>query len=207
MNNADEVLQVISIGLVAALFLLNTNRYLKSLELCKECLFILKDRAGLKDEKLSKSFYKRIYFTMWKACSIISDNTSAMIYAEKLLQIYRESGERLEEYKLSRDLLKKYWNQSNYTQVKPLSERALQISKELGDKNGEACCYANLGNVYTSVGEYDKAREYLQKSLVIKKELELETEMEKRGATETLEMCMHQLANMTRRENISRNHL
>ena len=106
MNNADEVLQVISIGLVAAFFLLNTNRYLKGLELCKECLFILKDRAGLKDEKLSKSFYKRIYFTMWKACSIISDNTSAMKYAEKLLQIYHESGETLEEYKLSRDLLK-----------------------------------------------------------------------------------------------------
>ena len=107
MNNAGEVLQVISVGLVAAVFLLNTNRFLKSLELCKECLFILKDRAGLKDEKLAKSFYKRIYFTMWKACSIISDNTSAMKYAEKLLQIHRESGERLEELKLSRDLLKK----------------------------------------------------------------------------------------------------
>ena len=66
MNNVDEVIQVISIGLIVAGFLLNTNRLLKAIELCKECLFILKDRAGLKDEKLTKSFYKRIYFTMWK---------------------------------------------------------------------------------------------------------------------------------------------
>ena len=95
MSNVDEVIQVISIGLIVAGFLLNTNRFLKAFELCKECLFILKDTAGLKDKKISKSFYKRIYFTMWKACSIINDTTNAIRYTEKIIQIHRESGERL----------------------------------------------------------------------------------------------------------------
>ena len=66
MNNVDEVIQVISIGLIIAGFLLNTNRFLKAIELCKECLFILKDTAGLKDKKMSKSFFIWIYFTMHK---------------------------------------------------------------------------------------------------------------------------------------------
>ncbi|XP_020632511.1 tetratricopeptide repeat protein 28-like [Orbicella faveolata] len=188
MNNVDEVIQVISVGLVVAGFLLNTNRFLKGVELCKECLFLLKDRAGLKDEKLSKSFYKRINFTMWKACSIIRDNTSAIEYADQLLQIYRESGERLEEYKLSIDLVQMYRNQNNYAQAKLLSEKALRIigeydkarehlekslviKKKIGDRNGEACCHTNLGVVYASVGEYDKAKEHFEKSLVINKEI------------------------------------
>jgi len=101
MNNADEIIQVISIGLIIASFLLNTGRYLKTIDLCKECLFILKDRAVITDEKFTKSFYKRIYFTMWKVCSLISDNTDAIKYAENLLQIYHDNGERLEECKLS----------------------------------------------------------------------------------------------------------
>ena len=37
---------------------------------------------------------------MWRACSLISDNTNAIKYGEKLLQIYRESGERFEECKI-----------------------------------------------------------------------------------------------------------
>ena len=64
MNNVDEVIQVISIGLILAGFLLNTCRFLKSIELCEECLLILKDKAGTIDEKLTQSCYKKIYFTM-----------------------------------------------------------------------------------------------------------------------------------------------
>ena len=96
MNNVDEVIQVISIGLIVADYLLNTNHFLKAIEICKECLFILKDTADLKDKKIGKLFYKGVYFTMWNACSIISDNTSAIRYAENIIQIHRESSERLE---------------------------------------------------------------------------------------------------------------
>ena len=125
MNNVEEVIQAISIGLIVASFLLNTNRFLKTIELCKECLFILKD------QKLSKSLYIRIYLIMLKACNRINDNTNAMKYAEKLLQIYRESGERLQEYKLSVKLGKMYFHQSRYTRAIQVTEKALLIVKKL----------------------------------------------------------------------------
>ena len=110
--NVDEVIQVISIGLIVAGFLLNANRFLKAIDLCKECLLILDERARIKDKRFSKLFYKTIYFTMKKSCSLISDNTNAIKYAEKLLQIYRESGERLEECKLSTQLIEMYFHDS-----------------------------------------------------------------------------------------------
>ena len=81
MYNIDEVIQAISIGTIVAGFCLNTNRFRKSIELCKECLFVLNDRPGIKDEKLTKSFYVKIYFTMWKACSLTNDTTNAIKYA------------------------------------------------------------------------------------------------------------------------------
>ena len=171
MNNVDEVIQVIFIGLIISGFLLNTRRFLKSIELCKECLFILKDRAGIRDEKLSKLFYKRIYLIMWKACRLISDNTNAIKYAEKIVQIYRESGERHEECMLSIELAEVYCHQSKYARAKELSEEALLISKEIGDRNGEACCYGNLGTVYRSLGEYEKAREHLERSLAMQEKI------------------------------------
>ena len=113
----------------------------------------------------------RIYLIMWIACNQISDKTNAMKYAEKLLQIYHESGEILEEYKLSKTLGRIYFHQSKYVQAIQLTEKALLISKEIGDRKGEAACHMNLGNVYRSVGKYEKAIEHLEKSLVINKEI------------------------------------
>ena len=155
MYNVDEVtIQVISIGLIVAGFLFNTNRFLKCIELCKECLFILKERAVINDHKLSKSFYVRIYFTMWKACSLISDNSNAKKYAENVVVLILELAEM-------------YFHESKFAQAKNLFEKALLISKEIGDRRGEATSYGNLGVVYLSIGEYEKAREYLEKSIAI----------------------------------------
>ena len=117
MNNVDEVVKVISIGLLVADFLLKTNRFLKAMELCKECLFVLRDTGSLKD-KISKLFYTAIRFTIWKACRIISDNTSAIRYAEEIIQIHRESGERLEECELSINLAVMFLHECKYAQAK-----------------------------------------------------------------------------------------
>ena len=77
MNNMDEVVQAISISLIVACFLLNTNRVLKSIEICKECLAISKQKAAIKDDKLAKSLYKRVYLLMSNAYRAINDNTNA----------------------------------------------------------------------------------------------------------------------------------
>ena len=101
MKNMDKVLQAISIGIIVASFLFNTNRFLKSIEICKECLAILKRKAGIKDDKLTIPLYKVVYMAMSNAYRAINDNTNAIKFTEKTLQIYRESREKLLEYKLS----------------------------------------------------------------------------------------------------------
>jgi len=172
MNNVYEVIQVILIGLIVAGFLLNTSRYLTAIELCKECLFILKDRAAIIDEKFTKLFYKGVYFTMWKTCSLISDNTNAIKYAEELFLIYHEDGERLEKCKLSLKLAEMCFHQGKYPEAIQLSEKALLISREIGDRKTEANCHAIIGAMYRSVDKYEKAKGHLEKSLSIQKEIE-----------------------------------
>ena len=171
MNDKDEVIQAISIGLIVAYFLLNTNRVLKSIEICKECLAIFKQKTGIEDDKLTKSLYKKVYLIMSNAYRAINDNTNAIKYTAKILQIYRESGEKLAEYELSFNLAKMYFCHNKYTEAKELYDRALLITTEIGDRNKEGTCYRNLGAVYGSVGEYDKAREHLEKSLAMTKEI------------------------------------
>ena len=158
MYNADEITQAISIALVVAGFFFNTNRFLKSIELCKECLIILKEIVGIKDDKLTKSFYVKIYFTMWKACSRISDNTNVIKYAKRVA-------------KLTLNLSYIYFHENKFAPAKDLSQKALIISKEILDKNGEASSHQILGKVYDSVGKYEKAREHLEKSLAIQREI------------------------------------
>ena len=155
MSTVEEVIQAISIALTVASFLFNTNRFLKAIELGKECLIIMKDSTCIKKWKLRNSLYVRIYLIMWIACNRINDNTNALTYAKKLLQIYRESGERLEEYKLSIKLGGMYFRQGRNTQAIQLTEKGLLISKEIGDRIGQASCYTNLGTVYHSVGDYE----------------------------------------------------
>ena len=167
MNNMDEVLQAISIGLIVACFLLNTNRILKSIEICKECLVILGNNVGVKDDIVAKSLYKLIYMILSDAYSAINNNTNALKYVEEILQIYRCSEEKLAEYKLSFKLAETYFYQSKYVKARELLEKALLISIEIGDRIGEASCYAILGKVYQSAGEYEKAREHIKKSLTI----------------------------------------
>ena len=113
MNDMDAVIKAISIGLIVAYFLLNTNRVLKG-EVCKECLTIFKEKPGIIDEKLAKSWHKRVSLIMSHAFRAIKDNTNAIKHTENVLQIYRESGEKLAEWELSFDLAKMYFCQSKY---------------------------------------------------------------------------------------------
>ena len=161
----DEVLEAISIGLIVACFLLNTNRILKSIEICKECLVILRHNVGVKDDIVAKLLYKLIYMILSRAYRAINDNTNALKDVEEILQIYRA------ECKLSFKLAETYFHQNKYVKARELLEKALLISIEIGDKKGQSSCHANLGTVYKSVGEYEKAREHIEKSLAIYKEI------------------------------------
>ena len=171
MNNTDEYLQAISIGVLVAFFLFNTRRGSKANELCRECLLLLKEKPCVKREKLGEQLYKDIYLIMAGASILISDNTNATEYTEKLVQICRESGERLEECQLGIQLAKVYLSQSKPLKAKDLYEKALSISKEISCRALEACCYSGLGTAYKALREYEKCREHFEKSLAIYKEI------------------------------------
>ena len=170
MTNLEEIMQAISVGLVVATFLLNTGRALKTIELCKETLFLPNQALNI-EKQITKRIYEAIYGTMFHAYSRISDNTNAITYGKKLLTIYRECGDRVQEGKISMRLSGIYWSQSMYSEAKELCERAIIVKREVGDRAGEATCYGNLGAVFQSLREYVKARECLEKALVIVKEI------------------------------------
>ncbi|XP_078352769.1 uncharacterized protein LOC144637579 [Oculina patagonica] len=175
MSNTDAVIQAISIGLIVASFLLYSCRVQKAIELCKECLFLLKNQV-VKEENITKLFYKVVYSKLLQAYCLMTDYTNATKYAKKLIHIHRECGERHKECWLSIGLATMYLSGRKYTEAKDLCEQALLICTAICDKNGEAYCYGILGKVYQSVGEYEKAREYHEKALALLKETGTKTD-------------------------------
>ena len=102
----------IHIGLVVATFLLNTDRALKTVELCKENLLLLKNIVPGIEEQIGEKIYRAIYERMFMGYCRISDKTDAISCGRKLLVIYRECGERICEGKLGTKLAKIYLRQS-----------------------------------------------------------------------------------------------
>ena len=150
-----------SIALFVALFLLNSDRIQKAIEICSECLILLKSAdQNSKDQfdSVLLQFYSDIYTVLFSAYRHISDDISAERYGRKLFDLYSESGIML--YKLGENL-----------KAKEFVVRALAITTEIGDRSGEASCYGNLGVLLQSFGQYDKAKEYHQKALVIRTEI------------------------------------
>ena len=171
MNNISEVKQAVFIGLIVAIFLINTSRVLKAIELCKEGLSILDNKAVMKEHPLITTRYKEMNWTLLKAYTVLGDYTNWIKYTRKLIDFYNRRGERTEECTLSIKLAVFCLHLSKYAEAKELCEKALVISIETGQRKLEAHCYSNLGMVFQLVGEYKKAREYHEKSLVIKREI------------------------------------
>ena len=162
-----------SIALFVALFLLNSDRIQKAIEICSECLILLNGTDQNSKDQFDSAllqFYSDIYTILFSAYRHISDYISAERYGRKLFDLYSESTIML--YKLGESL-----------KAKEYVERALAITTKIGDRRGEASCYGNLGTVFKSLGQYDKAKEYYQKGL--SSQLKLATENRRQLTTET----------------------
>ncbi|XP_020619302.1 tetratricopeptide repeat protein 28-like [Orbicella faveolata] len=171
MNNRGVIRLAVSIGLVITLFLLNTCRATKAIELCKECLYILNNKAVIRSE-VSHTFYNHIsHFIMFVAYCLINDYTSAINYGRTLLVILYNSGEKALESKLSLELAKLHHRQCKHSEAKKLCRKALAIYTEIGQREGEASCYESLGTVFLSLGEYIKATENLERALEIREKI------------------------------------
>ena len=171
MNNKGEFRLAVSIGLLVALFLLNTHRAPKAIELCKECSYILNNQAAIRSE-VTQIFYNRIiYFIMFVAHCLVNDYTSAIKYGRKLLVVLHKSGEKALESKLSLELANLYHCKSEHFEAKTLCRNAIAICTEIGERKGEASCCESLGTIFLSLGEYIKAAENLERAFKISEEI------------------------------------
>ena len=169
MNINEDILQAVFIGLVVAVFLLNTGRALKAIEVCKECSSFLKNRVVKMEAQIFNLLYIGLYTIIFKAYCLIPDHTEALIYGRKLLKIYRQcSKKEKEEGNLTILLANIYRQQNIYVEAMELYETAINIAKEMGDKENEAYVNNILGTLSYDLGNYDKAKEYLEKALAIR---------------------------------------
>ena len=167
MNSTKDILEAVFIGLVVALFLLNTGRALKAIEVCKECLIFLNNRVLKMEGEIFNLLYIHIYRTIFRAYCLIPDHTEALIYGRKLLDIYCQCGKKEEEGNLMIILANIYTQQYIYPEAMKLYETAINISKEMGDRESEAYANNMVGIISYRLGDYGKAREYLEKALAI----------------------------------------
>ena len=171
MDDIKDIKKAIQVGLVVAVFLGKTERYLQAIELCKECLILLDNSAMGVEEQLSKLCYRGIIVVMFNVYFSISDYTNTERQARKLLPIFRDSGDKGLEGTLSLLLATIYYGQSRFVEAKELCERAIKNMKATGNREKEGTAHGNLGAVLTSLGEYQKAKEHHEKALAIKMEI------------------------------------
>ncbi|XP_078356212.1 uncharacterized protein LOC144640993 [Oculina patagonica] len=171
MNSIEDILQVIVIGLPVAIFLLDTGRGLKALEVCKECLIFLNNNELRKSRKTFNLVSIYIYQTIFWAYCLIPDFTNAIHYGCKLLDFYRECGEIATEGNLSATLANMCEQQYKYEEARELYRRTVNITREAGDRNGEAYAQEKCGIISYRLCEYEKAEKYLSKALAIRIEI------------------------------------
>ena len=168
MNYVEEIIQAICIALFVANFLLNTGRALKAIELCKESIAVLLSCKVLSAKKPSRQrLYGKLYHTMFEAYCRVNDHTNAITYGRKLLTIYRECDEIVQEGEHSIKLAQIYQSQSKYAEAKELYERAIPVTQKTGNRRQEEIAIGCLGGVFHSLGQYVEAKEYHEKALAI----------------------------------------
>ena len=168
MNITKDILQAVVIGLLVAVFLLNTGRALKAIRVCKECLSFLNNRVVKMEGEIFNLLYISIYRIIFKAYCLIPDHTEALIYGRKLLNIYRQCRKKGEETNLTILLANLYRKQYMYLEAMELYETAINIAKEVGDRENTAYANNMLGTISCHLGDYDKAKENLENALAIR---------------------------------------
>ena len=172
MDHIEEIMQAISIVFVVGGFLCNTGRGIKAIELFREGLVLLNNKALEKEKHLSNFFFKHIYFAMFKTYDCNHDYKNAAQYGRKLLVILRQCGETVNEGMISLVLANRYQIQNKPTVAKELYETAIDIMNKTGNKKGEAVACRGLADVFfRSLFDYEKAKEYYDKWLEINIEI------------------------------------
>ena len=167
MNDFEEIMQAIYIGVVVATFLYMTGRARKAIELCKESLVLLNNKALEKEKQFAKFLYEEIYEVLFAAYHDIRDFTNAVAYGRKLLDIKHECRETDQEGILCITLAEICRDQDKYVEAKGLYERAIGIMNKTENRKDKADACAGLGSVLYTLGEFTKSIKYFKKALAI----------------------------------------
>nr|XP_058968802.1 tetratricopeptide repeat protein 28-like [Pocillopora verrucosa] len=155
-----------TIAFYVSVFLLNSNRIQKAIEICRECLILL-NSTDQNSKDIFIVVFSEMLFALYRKSGImlktLGENLKAKEYFERALAIATEIGDRRGEALC--------YGHLKYDKAEDYLQRALVIKTEIGDRNGEATSYGNLGAVFLSLGQYNKAEEYLQRALVIHSEI------------------------------------
>ena len=165
---------VISIGTAVAMFLINTNRVVKGIQLAEECLIVLNNSVLRENTKL----FSGIYCYMSAIISLVYTNyiydyTRAIEWGEKNLEVMVQLSGEFSDLAGSAAMMLafSYRQQLKYEKAKELFEKALRIKQETGDRKKEAMCYSRLGTLFHHVGQYHNSKKYAEKALEISKEI------------------------------------
>ena len=96
-RQTEAMIPFMYIAIVVALFLFNSGRIQKAIEIWNECLILLNNiDQNSKDQFISRPplIYTAIYTALFGAYRSISDYISAERYGMKLLVLYSETGSK-----------------------------------------------------------------------------------------------------------------
>ena len=195
MDNTEEILQALFIGIAVASVLLQTCRYSKAIELFSECLVLLKKHSSklLKDElnRLKALIYYRLFniycqlsdynnaiysgeaFRSYTKTVDSADIASVAALLDKIGDLYQFTGELAEaENRYERALA--LYTLSRFdmpvTEQKETLHKMLELAIKIGDRKKEGVFHGELGELSLALFEYPKAKEYFEKELAISKE-------------------------------------
>ena len=153
MNNILEILWTIDIGALVATFLFNTGRIIKSVEIFKEYLVLLNDKALETIKELTTPRVIYVYRKLLDSYTLMYDHTSALECGKKLHMALHNTGRKEEEGIVLLKLANIYYQTSKYEETIQFHEKALSIMIETGNNRGVGMCYGNLGAVLRIVGQ------------------------------------------------------
>lgn len=179
MDDVDEILQVLFIGIAVASVLLQTGRFIKAIELFSECLVLLK-KYSLKLEKYKlNELFALVYDRLVNLYCFVSDYTNAIHSGEEALCLFRENGDHGGEAVWLNKMGDVYLFFGEDGKAKESFEKALEhYLKEVSRlkerehlKGILATLLCNLGVYSMSLFEFTNARDFFEQALAIWEEI------------------------------------
>ena len=167
MNNLEQLVDALCIGVGVAWLLLNTNRVEKAIQVYKECLVLLNNKALEKEKEFVELTTEVIYFPMIIAYRLMNNPASAIECGRELMAIQRRTGKRDLEGKVMFELAMVHEQQLKYEEAKEYYSKALTSYMATGQKRKEAFCYGKLGSCLMSLGEYGRAKDCLENGILL----------------------------------------